>query len=255
MSDLSFSSTPVFYSMPGKKISNDVPKNWPAHLPYLKSPSYSPSLTSAQRAGLRIKQEDAVSIPPNTPRGPSSLVKITDIKDPSHPAYGQAGLFAAKDLKPGSFIIEYLGIIHSSPPPPIISPLSPSTPIPSSITPNLNTPPQEPKPNPTPTQDPHASSNYDLSLDRTLSLAIDAATSGNEARFINDYRGIAERPNAEFREVWNEARRERGMGVWVSGVGKSGKFKGVRKGEEIVVSYGRGFWGARRGEGVGGGDG
>lgn len=39
------------------------------------------------------------------------------------------------------------------------------------------------------------------------------------------------------------------MAVWVLPVGKSGKHgKGVRKGEEIVVSYGRGFWGARRGE-------
>jgi len=51
--------------------------------------------------------------------------------------------------------------------------------------------------------------------------------------------------------VWNEARRERGMGVWVLPVGKSGsreRGKGVKKGEEIVVSYGRGFWGARRRE-------
>lgn len=43
------------------------------------------------------------------------------------------------------------------------------------------------------------------------------------------------------------------MGVWVLPVGKSGKDgrgKGVRKGEEIVVSYGRGFWGARRAEEV-----
>lgn len=72
---------------------------------------------------------------------------------------------------------------------------------------------------------------------------------GNEARFINDYRGIAERPNTEFREVWDERRKERGMGVFVLGVGRSGKGRGVRKGQEILVSYGRGFWGARRDEG------
>jgi hypothetical protein len=36
------------------------------------------------------------------------------------------------------------------------------------------------------------------------------------------------------------------MGVWVLGDGKMGKGKGLRKGEEIVVSYGRGFWGARK---------
>ena len=101
-----------------------------------------------------------------------------------------------------------------------------------------------------PGTDPHAESNYDLSLDRELCIGIDADKKGNEARFINDYRGIAERPNAEFKEIWDERRKERGMGVWVLPEGKSGKGKGkgVRKGEEILVSYGKGFWGARRGD-------
>lgn len=70
---------------------------------------------------------------------------------------------------------------------------------------------------------------------------------GNEARFVNDYRGIrGEGPNAEFREVLFGS-GERGMGVWVMGTGKKGgKGKaGIKKGEEIVVSYGRGFWKAR----------
>lgn len=72
---------------------------------------------------------------------------------------------------------------------------------------------------------------------------------GNEARFINDYRGVpgVERPNAEFKEIWDGNRKERGMGVWVLPEGKNGKRKGIRKGEEILVSYGRGFWGARKG--------
>lgn len=226
--------------MPGKQTSNYLPKNWPDHLLYLKSPSYSPTLNAEQRASLRIKPQDALSIPPNVPRGPCPLVKITQITDPAHPACGQAGLFAARDLKPGSFVLEYLGVIHSSPPPLTPPPLdSPSpTPTPSTHSPNAKIPA---------TADPHASSNYDLSLDRSLSLAIDAATAGNEARYVNDYRGIAARPNAEFREVWHGARQERGMGVWILPFGKSGKGKGgVRKGDEIVLSYGRGFWGARR---------
>ncbi len=81
-----------------------------------------------------------------------------------------------------------------------------------------------------------------------MGIGIDADMWGNEARFINDYRGITERPNAEFREVWGERRKERGMGVWVLPEGKSGKGKGIKKGEEILVSYGRGFWGARKEE-------
>jgi hypothetical protein len=58
--------------------------------------------------------------------------------------------------------------------------------------------------------------------------------------------GVADRPNAGFREVWDERRGERGMGVCVLPEGKSGKGRGIKKGEEILVSYGRGFWGARK---------
>ena len=56
--------------------------------------------------------------------------------------------------------------------------------------------------------------------------------------------------NAEFKEVWDgrPARAERCMGVWVLPAGKSGRGKGIKKGEEILVSYGRGFWGARTSE-------
>jgi hypothetical protein len=95
-------------------------------------------------------------------------------------------------------------------------------------------------------EDPHASSNYDLSLDRESGIGIDADKRGNEARFINDYRGVAERPNAEFKEVWDERGGRRGMGVWVLPEGKSGRNRGIKKGEEVLVSYGRGFWGARK---------
>jgi len=153
------------------------------------------------------------------PKGPCTLVKITPISSPSHPATGQCGLFAASDLKPGTFILQYLGELHAS-----------ST--------------AEP--------DPHADSNYDLSLDREQGIGIDADKVGNEARFINDYRGIADKPNAEFKEVWDERRKEKGMGVFVLPLGKSGKGKEIKKGQEILVSYGRGFWGARKGEENGG---
>lgn len=98
-------------------------------------------------------------------------------------------------------------------------------------------------------QDPHAHSNYDLSLDRDLAVGIDADKMGNEARFINDYRGVGERPNAEFREVWDDRGKERGIGVFVLPERKDGGKKGkggIKKGEEVLVSYGKGFWGARR---------
>jgi hypothetical protein len=204
--------------MPPKPDS--VPKNWPPNIPYLIIPSYSKILSSTHKMAIQTRPNDALPIPPNNTKGPCFLVKITPIVSPSHPAVGQNGLFAAKDLKPGTFILQYLGEIHASPN--------------SRQSENVEE------------VDPHASSNYDLSLDRESGIGIDADKRGNEARFINDYRGVAERPNAEFRELWDERRSERGMGVWVLPVGKSGKSRGIKKGDEILISYGRGFWGARR---------
>jgi hypothetical protein len=203
--------------MPPK--SDSIPKNWPPDIRYLITPTYSKTLSPAHEMTLQTRPKDALPIPPNNTKRPCYLVKITTIISPSHPAVGQSGLFAAKDLKPGTFILQYLGEIHVSPKP-------------------LQSENME--------EDPHASSNYDLSLDRESRIGIDADEKGNEARFINDYRGVAEKPNAEFKEVWDERRGERGMGVWVLPEGKSGKNKGIKKGEEILVSYGRGFWGARK---------
>jgi hypothetical protein len=191
-----------------------VPKNWPATLPYLESPEYSKTLESIHLAAIKTPTND--SIPSNTTKGACSLVKITPIISTSHPAFGQFGLFATKDIKRGTFILQYLGEIHAS------SHAGDS--------------------------DSHSHSDYDLSLDREHGIGIDADKQGNEARFINDYRGIADRPNAEFKEIWDTRRQERGMGVWVLSEGKNSKGKMIRKGEEILVSYGRGFWGARKDE-------
>lgn len=96
----------------------------------------------------------------------------------------------------------------------------------------------------------HAESDYDLSLLRLsasdvrnplpghVSIGVDAASAGNAARFVNDYRGVAARPNAEFRIGRGEAGELR-MEVWaLKG--------GIAKGDEVLVSYGKGWWGARK---------
>lgn len=102
----------------------------------------------------------------------------------------------------------------------------------------------------TPT-DTDPTSSYDISLDRDLGISIDAAKAGNEARFVNDYRGIRDKPNAEFRDIWvkvGDMRWERWIGIFVLGEGRAGLRKGgLRKGEEILVSYGKGFWAERKG--------
>lgn len=205
-----------------------LPKNWPQSLPYLTCPAYSPTLSKSQLQTLRSKSDassssaspDLREIPRDLKPGPCTHVKITPITDTQHPAYGQAGLFAARALPPGSLILPYMGELH---------PADAAA---------------------------HSSSDYDLWLDRSGDVAVDAARMGNEARFVNDYRGVpgAVRANAEFGEVWDVRRGEKGMAVFVLPAGKKEKSKGggIAKGQEILVSYGRGFWEKRREEGKGG---
>ncbi len=204
-----------------------IPKNWPSTIPYLTQPTYSPRLTKEQRQALKIRSLDLTTeIPSNLPRGPSPLVKILPIEDASHPAYQQSGLFAAHLILPGSLIVPYYGIVH-----------------PSTLSGNKGW------------NQEHENSDYDLWLDREANIAVDAEKAGNEARFVNDYRGTSGRPNAEFKECWDMRRGEKIMGVFALPAGKTnvGKKKkksggGIRKGDEILVSYGKGFWEQRKHE-------
>jgi len=132
---------------------------------------------------------------------PCPLVRIRRIDEAGHPAKGQSGLFATKKIPPNTFILFYLGEVHA---------------------------------------DVREASDYDLSLFRTqegISIGVDAQKMGNEARFINDYRGVAAKPNAIFEEVRTEDGELR-MGI------RSGTAE-IKKGEEILVSYGKGWWKAR----------
>ncbi|KIW05655.1 uncharacterized protein PV09_03521 [Verruconis gallopava] len=194
------------------KSRDAQPKGWPQDVQYLSAPSYAQQMSKQTFMALHTKPNNAETIA--MVNGPSSNVEIRTIAVSTHPAYGQHGLFARKDLPPGSFILFYVGVVHTE-------------------------------------EDSDCTSDYDLSLDRELGVGIDAAKAGNEARFINDYRGIsAKGPNAEFREVWVDRGKdvyERRMAVFVLPAGKSGKrASGIRKGEEILVSYGKGFWKERQ---------
>ena len=106
---------------------------------------------------------------------------------------GHFGLFAAKKIPPRTHLLDYLGEVHC---------------------------------------DDRPSSDYDLSLYRTpdglVSVGVDASAMGNEGRFVNDYRGIRAKPNAQFEErrVDNGELR---MTVWTGS-------EAIKKGEEILVS-------------------
>jgi hypothetical protein len=194
--------------------SGTPPKAWPksCQTTYIYEPIYSATLDAKTLSNFHSQpfgnSKDSTLLK-NPPSGPSALVTIKQITNsPSHPANNQYGLFATRKLPPGSLILFYLGHVH-------------------------------------PFSESDLASNYDLSMDSELRIAVDGAKFGNEGRFINDFRGIGERANAEFRDVWlttSKGTVERRMGVFVTGGKKS---LGVAKGEEILVSYGKGFWGAR----------
>ncbi|GLB36436.1 putative SET (Su(var)3-9, Enhancer-of-zeste, Trithorax) domain containing protein [Lyophyllum shimeji] len=129
-------------------------------------------------------------------------VVIRRITSTSHPAQGQCGLFAAKKIPPQTHVIDYIGEIHC---------------------------------------DDRPDSDYDLSLYRGhdgVNAGIDASRMGNEARFVNDYRGIAAKPNAVFSDLKTPLGEMR-MSIWSSG-------QEIKKGEEILVSYGKAWWRARQ---------
>jgi len=198
--------------------SPKLPANWTAEISYLTQPFYSHLLDSTTLQHLRpnptIKGQNDTS----HPSGPCPSVKIKNITDMGHPAFAQYGLFANQNLQPGQWVLDYLGYVH-------------------------------------PAAETDPDSDYDLSFDRELQggVGIDARRMGNEARFINDYRGIPERvkrvcgtgkggkagPNVLFSERIVEGTRERRLCIVV------GKEK-IKKGEEVCVSYGKGFWKERR---------
>ena len=89
-----------------------------------------------------------------------------------------------------------------------------------------------------PKADEDAASEYACEFGQRGELTLDATRWGNEARFINDYRNTGHAQNVEFR-LRRDRRGELRQGVYVCAKG------GVRAGEELLISYGRGFWRAR----------
>ncbi|KAI0076284.1 SET domain protein [Panus rudis PR-1116 ss-1] len=174
-----------------------TPAHWPANVLYISEQHYHASVPSSLKSQL---------CPTNTSaregkRGHQALVVIRPIREQSHPAHGQYGLFAAKKIPPKSHILDYIGEVHC---------------------------------------DERPCSDYDLSLYRAqdgTSVGVDASKMGNEARYVNDYRGIRPKPNAIFEERRN-SRGELCMSVWSMS-------EGIKKGEEILVSYGKSWWKAR----------
>lgn len=202
------------YSFNLKLMSHSRISNWPGTLRYSTKPVYHASVNQEARAFL---QSGAVGSRP-TESTPCKVI-IRKIVDPAHPAHGQCGLFAGKKIPPNTFIVDYIG----------------KTPPERRALPNLG-------PSGEVHCDDRPESDYDLSLHRFPngdSVGIDASRIGNEARFTNDFRGVQKKPNAFFTD-YRTSSGELRMCI------KSREE--IKKGEEILISYGKSWWNNRRGE-------
>ena len=204
---------------------------WPPAIHYLNHPLVSQHLTEQQRKWLHRKpithecHTTSISSTDNTNQAkdtiPTIRLPVVDtasrigiklIDDEKHPAHNQYGLFAARNLVPGEFVVPYIGYIHSS---------TASEQNEAQRQAGIATTPSPTQNHDDTTRDRQArhnsfvehtdesksglianaptqligswdKSDYDLNLVREddIELAVDAAVMGNEARFCNDYRGV-----------------------------------------------------------------
>ncbi|KAH8916561.1 hypothetical protein BT69DRAFT_1228279 [Atractiella rhizophila] len=203
------------------------PKNYPSNLRFHPTPLPSNRVSLS----LLYMSTYCTPLPPSSVIPTASLVSILPIDSPSHPANGQRGLFARRKLEKGTQIVDYSGVVHLE-------------------------------------AESDPASEYDICIDSFFvpdsseeigevegtweRISIDAQNGGNEARFVNDYRGVpgVERPNCEFRirEVDADNANHGTMGKMKRMCVVVCKKEGIKKGEELLVSYGKGFWRGRLGE-------
>ncbi|CAD6572741.1 MAG: hypothetical protein TREMPRED_000616 [Tremellales sp. Tagirdzhanova-0007] len=202
--------------MPAKSaLQPQIPLNWPKDVTYLTESRLSLDYPAALIPLLFNSSPPSPRKFAPRPIHHPNYLQVKRITEASHPARDQYGLFAKKRLAGRTLVIPYLGIIHAT--------------FEGQV-------------------DEHEESDYDLSLIKVscpssdssghVSIGVDAGRAGNAARFVNDYRGIKSSPNAEFRSGRGEAGELR-MEIWTL-------THDIRKGEEILVSYGKGWWGARK---------
>ena len=174
-------------------VKHKPPDGWPAELQYSNQLLWDE--VPSGMAFLRDRIADYGSV-----RRPLSL-KIVLITNKKHPCYGERGLYAAEDLPQGVPLLDYAGRVS------IVS------------------------------DDDHdtSKSSYLLNLfkddEAGVYIDIDAASCGNEGRFVNDYHGTgAEKPNAQFWPYFDVVTGEKRMAIKT--------ISPIPSGEEILVDYG-----------------
>lgn len=207
------------------------PLGWPQDLTYLSNHCKPTSSISELHRSIFCQAPLDASDPYSAAVLRSQdLTEIRQITDKNHPAYGQRGLFAKKQIPPRTVILPYLGLLHTEEESDESSDYDlrvwgPSEAYRDEQTALVHTYPPNAEPTP---------------------LGIDSTHCGNEARFVNDFRGVAQRPNVFFEEYEVPAPSGRPLADSRRGlVFKSGS-KAIKARTELLVSYGKGFWQARR---------
>ncbi|KAJ1992633.1 hypothetical protein H4R33_000959 [Dimargaris cristalligena] len=193
---------------------------------WFDSPALCPKGLSLNRPALKVtlKQLARYRFVAQLPPSPNPLVRIRPITQPlSHPACGQCGLFAARRLPPRSLVAVYMGRVTD------YDRACPSSDYVLGL-------------------DPRDCVNLALALAQAIGqpvtpapnrrLAIDADARGNEARFVNDYRGIASVPNVEFADFLHESTGFVYMGIWTLA-------DPIQPQAELLINYGKRFWSSR----------
>ena len=190
---------------------------WDARVPEEVKNKYSPGASSSSAAAPSIsalaKSTKALGKLRQRASHPSKKVYYQIIRDQDHPAYGEYGLYCAlpNGAPPGTWLLDYIGHISLG-------------------------------------EHQDKTSNYVSDFGINGELSVDAATYGNESRFLNDYRNTGKYANVEFKLRW-DACGELRQGVYVKQRKESRdpNFRGVAKDEELLVSYGRSYWRSRVG--------
>ncbi|KAI8589588.1 hypothetical protein BDZ88DRAFT_417357 [Geranomyces variabilis] len=195
---------------PGAGGFNAPPKNWPASVKFLAKNHWADSIPR-NLLSFYVPQQWPLPSPVSTVTPPPThtpfpikeatkerRVSIKKITVPSHPAFGQCGLFASTCLPARSHVLDYVGQVRLA-------------------------------------ADASETSDYILSFDRVTALSLDAEFAGGEGRFCNDYRGVCDKANVEFDPYRDSKTGQVKMGIWVLA-------KDIKKGDELCVSYGKGWW-------------
>lgn len=156
-----------------------------------------------------------------------------------HPAIGSFGLFAAADIPPNTFLRPYLGVLHTKADADFHSTYDLSL----CHDPRLRSRPESIDPNAVSAHLVHLSLDAEPETEEQdpTALYLDSRYWGNESRFVNDYRGIASRPNVEFRSFIQLAptpshplEETFQMGLF--------SIRPIRKGQELLINYGKSYW-------------